>query len=79
MSEWVQDHIEKIIDEMTEGTRLRGEKKWNKRGETVESIKDGIQRETQPAFHSFTSNLPSLYIARVSSRDNVEQISKASI
>ncbi len=39
-AEWVQDHIEKIIGGMTEGTRLGGEKKSNKRGETVESIKD---------------------------------------
>lgn len=44
-AEWVQDHIEKIIDGMTEGTKLCGEKKRKKRGETVESIKDGIQRK----------------------------------
>lgn len=44
-AEWVQDHIEKIIDGMTEGTKLRGEKKRQKREETVESIKDEIQRK----------------------------------
>lgn len=44
-AEWVQDHIEKIIDGMTEGTRLRGGKKSKKSGETVESIKDEIQRK----------------------------------
>lgn len=44
-AEWVQDHIEKIIDGMTEGTRLRGEKKRKKRGETVKSIKDEIQKK----------------------------------
>lgn len=76
-AEWEQDHIEKIIDGMTEGTRLGGEKKRKKRGETVESIKDGIQKGTQPAFLAFTSNLASFFIARVSSQDNVEQISKA--
>lgn len=50
-AEWVQDHIEKIIEGMTEGTRLRGEKKKKKkRGEAVESIKDGIQRKHRLPF-----------------------------
>lgn len=75
VSEWVQDHIEKIIDGMTEGTRLRGEKA---RGRTVESIKDGIQRKHRLPFSSLLP-IPPLFIVRVSSRDNVEQISKASI
>lgn len=46
-AEWEQDHIEKIIDGMTEGTRLEVEKKRNKRGE---SIKDGIQRKHRLPF-----------------------------
>lgn len=49
-AEWVQDHIEKIIDRRSEGTRLRGGKKRKKRGEAAESIKDGIQRKHSPPF-----------------------------
>lgn len=29
-AEWVQDHIEKIIDRRREGTRLRGERRGRK-------------------------------------------------
>lgn len=60
---------------MTKGTRLRGEKNRKKRGETVESIKDGIQKETHSLlFSPLLPILPSVFIARVSSQDNVEQI-----
>lgn len=48
-------------------------------GGTVESIKDGSQRRAQPPFLPFTSNPPRPFIAAVSSRDNVEQISKVSM
>lgn len=72
-AEWVQDHIVKIIDGMTEGAG----KRRGRKGEKL-SVKDGIQRKHKLPF-SFTFNLPSLFIARVSSRDNVEQIRKASI
>ena len=55
--EWVQDHIEKIIDRIAEGTGLEGEKKRMKRGESVESIKDGIQRKHSPPFSPLLPNL----------------------
>lgn len=58
---------------MTKGTRLRGEKNRKKRGETVESIKDGIQRKHSLLFSPLLPILPSVFIARVSSQDNVEQ------
>lgn len=59
---------------MTKGTRLRGKKNRKKRGETVESIKDGIQRKHSLLFSPLLPILPSVFIARVSSQDNVEQI-----
>lgn len=71
-------HRENNRQEEGRNKATRG-KKRKKRGEAVESIKDGIQRKHSPPFSSFTSNLPAPFIAPVSSRDNVEQISKASI